>query len=75
MTSRVTPEGIRVICAAAGKCLTKDGVYSNTDIYLGAQDAPENWTEVNEVPAEPDDTLAELDEGWGVMTDAEREHD
>lgn len=61
MKQRVTSEGVRVIRAAEGKWLGKGGVYSNTDIYLGAQDAPENWLEVDTIPDEPDDPLAELE--------------
>ena len=51
--------GITVIRADEGKWLQKGDAYSNTDIYLGTHDAPENWVEVDSEPSPP----VEMDEG------------
>jgi hypothetical protein len=42
--------GITVICADEDKWLKKGESYSNTDIYLGKNDTPENWEEVDDEP-------------------------
>lgn len=46
--------GIPVICADEGKWLVKGESYSNTDIYLGIHDKPENWIEVDTEPVPPE---------------------
>lgn len=45
-----TENGITVIWADDGKWLKKGESYSNTDIYLGKNDTPENWEEVDDEP-------------------------
>lgn len=64
MISRVV-NGLTVLKADAGKWLKSGDSYSNTDIYLGAKDKPENWTEVDIEPVPIEDsveqTIAELE--------------
>lgn len=50
MITQVTSEGITVIRADEGKWLQKGEVYSNTNIYLGVNDLPANWIEVESEP-------------------------
>ena len=44
----IIKNGTTVIKADAGKWLTKDGVFSDTEIYLGKFDKPENWKEISD---------------------------
>lgn len=50
MITQVTSEGITVVRADEGKWLQKGEVYSNTNIYLGVNDLPANWIEVESEP-------------------------
>lgn len=57
--------GLKKLISDNGKVLTKEGVYS-TEVYLGAFDAQENWTEISDkdIPPPPDpdyDPLEELE--------------
>ena len=42
--------GITVISPVEGKYATNDEVYSDSRVYLGILDSPNNWTEVDEKP-------------------------
>ena len=55
MNVRKNAEGITIIRADEGKWLVKGESYSNTDVYLGTHDKPENWTEQDAPPPEPAD--------------------
>jgi hypothetical protein len=50
MITQITPEGVTIIKADEGKWLQKGELYSNTNIYLGKDDLPSNWIEVNSEP-------------------------
>lgn len=47
---------VRLLTPDEGKWLNKGDVYSRT-VYLGVEDQPENWTEVDESEV-PEDFLA-----------------
>lgn len=53
MTIRIE-NGITILRADEGKWLVKGESYSNTDIYLGIHDKPENWVEVDTEPVLPE---------------------
>jgi hypothetical protein len=55
MKTSINKEGITIIRADKGKWLVKGESYSNTDIYLGIHDKPENWVEQDAPPPEPAD--------------------
>lgn len=48
--------GITVISPVEGKYATNGEVYSDSRVYLGILDSPNNWTEVDEKP-EPEKEL------------------
>ena len=48
--------GITVIFPVEGKYATNGEVYSDSRVYLGTLDSPDNWTEVDEKP-EPEKEL------------------
>ena len=43
-------DGITVVSPVEGKYLTNGEVYSDSRVYLGILDSPDNWTEVDENP-------------------------
>ena len=51
----IIENGITIISADDGKWLVKGESYSNTEIYLGKFDKPENWVEVDIEPT-PEET-------------------
>ena len=55
MITKTLSTGQTVIRADEGKWLVKGESYSNTDVYLGIHDAPENWVEQDSPPPEPAD--------------------
>lgn len=48
--------GITVISPAEGKYVTNGEVYSDSRVYLGILDSPDNWTEIDE-KSEPEKEL------------------
>lgn len=53
---KIERDGQTIIRADPGRWLVKGESYSNTDVYLGKSDAPENWIEQDAPPPEPVDT-------------------
>lgn len=61
MTITVNDKGIRVLTPAEGMFLTNGETYS-TKVYLGKNASPDDWREVDEIPAEEDaDEATEAD--------------
>lgn len=52
MTTRITDNGITVLSPAEGMRLTDGETVAESEVYLAANDAPENWREVTEEEAE-----------------------
>ena len=50
MEMQIKEVTLRILTAAEGKVLTNGEAYSSVggDVYLGAEDSPENWTEIEE---------------------------
>ncbi len=68
MITQITPEGVTIIKADEGKWLQKGELYSNTNIYLGKDDLPSNWIEVNSEPiVEKDQTPDEVIKGQEAL--------
>ena len=57
MTIITNDKGIRVLTPDEGKYLTNGETYS-TKVYLGKNASPDEWREVDEIPAEEDDDEA-----------------
>ena len=51
MTTRTTDNGITVLTPADGMRLTDGETVAEGTVYLGGNDAPENWREVTELEA------------------------
>lgn len=51
MTTRTTDNGITVLTPAEGMRLTDGETVAKGTVYLGRNDAPENWREVTELEA------------------------
>lgn len=49
-----------VLIADEGKVLTKDGIYSK-QVWLGINDSPSNWQEVDEIESEEIDDIEALE--------------
>ena len=61
MTITINDKGIRVLTPDEGKYLTNGETYS-TKVYLGKNASPDEWREVDEIPAEEaDDEASEAD--------------
>ena len=53
MITSVNKDGITILTPSKGMWLTKDGAYSQGNVYLGKTDKAENWIEQAEGPPEP----------------------
>jgi hypothetical protein len=53
MTTQKTKDGGTIIIPDKGMYLVKDGIYSDSAVYLSSADKAENWTETPEKPDEP----------------------
>jgi hypothetical protein len=58
----IETNGATVIKADSGKWLTKDGVFSDTEIYLGKFDKLENWKEISDEEKQEIEKANEPDE-------------
>lgn len=58
MTIVTNKNGTRVMTPDEGKYLTNGETYS-TKVYLGKNASPDEWREVDEIPAEEDATEAD----------------
>lgn len=70
MTTRTTENGITVLSPAKGMRLTDGETVAEGEVYLGKNDAPENWREVTEAEADAiraeAERMAEADAGGGA---------
>lgn len=57
MTIITNDKGIRVLTPGEGKYLTNGETYS-TKVYLGKNASPDDWREVDEIPAEEENPEA-----------------
>ena len=66
MTITTNNKGIRVLTPDEGKYLTNGETYS-TKVYLGKNASPDEWREVDEIPAEEDDPELSAEEALDII--------
>jgi hypothetical protein len=72
MTTEKTKDGGTILIPDKGMYLVKDGIYSDSAVYLSSADKAENWTETSEKPDEPvsmtvDEELADAKAAFAAM--------
>ena len=66
MTIITNDKGIRVLTPGEEKYLTNGETYS-TKVYLGKNASPNEWREVDEIPAEEDDPELSAEEALDII--------
>lgn len=61
MICKTTQTGQIVISPSPGKYLSNGETYADSDVYLGLNDSPDNWFDVEELPEI--DTVEDVDVG------------